>query len=95
MWTAVEVDEEAKTRLDELQTVIQQKTGRAVTQQQLLSQLIDDAYQSQEDVVDSLREETVPLTDGEKEAMQQGYFSSGVETDEDDIDDWLYDSSPE
>jgi hypothetical protein len=33
---------------------------------------------------------SVPLSEEEKEAMQAGRFSSGVETDEDDIDDVLY-----
>ena len=90
MGTAVKVDEEAKSRLEELQAEIRLETGRKVTQQELLSRLIDDAYQSREDIVESFREETVPLTDVEKEAMQQGRFASGVETHEDDIDDILY-----
>jgi len=90
MGTAVKVDEEAKSRLEELQAEIRLETGRSVTQQELLSRLIDDAYQSREDVVESFREETIPLTDEEKEAMQKGRFGSGVETDEDDIDDILY-----
>ena len=33
---------------------------------------------------------TVPLTESEKAAMQEGRFCSGVETDEDDIDELLY-----
>jgi hypothetical protein len=33
---------------------------------------------------------TVPLTEDEKERMRQGRFSSGVETDEGDIDEILY-----
>ena len=41
-------------------------------------------------MVESFRESTVPLTDEQKEAMRGGQFSSGVETDEDDIDDILY-----
>lgn len=90
MATAVRVDEDAKERLEELQAEIRLKAGRSVTQQELLTRLIDDAYESREDVIDSFRESTVPLTDAEKEQMQQGRFSSGDETDEDDIDDILY-----
>ncbi|QIO24093.1 hypothetical protein [Haloarcula sp. JP-L23] len=90
MATAVKVDEDAKSRLEELQAVIRLKAGKRVTQQELLSRLIDDAYESREEVVDSFRESTVPLTDDEKEAMQRGRFSSGTETDEEDIDDILY-----
>jgi len=52
--------------------------------------LIDDAYESRADVIDSYRGPTVPLSDSQKRAMQRGRFSSGVDTDEDDIDDILY-----
>ena len=90
MVTAVKVDEAAKDRLEELQAEIRLETGEKVTQQALLSRIIDDAYESREEVVDSFRASTVPLTDDEKEAMREGRFSSGVETDEDDIDDILY-----
>lgn len=90
MVTAVKVDEDAKSRLEELQAEIRLETGRNVTQQALLSRLIDDAYQSREELIDSFRADTVPLSEDEKQAMQEGQFSSGVETDESDIDDILY-----
>lgn len=90
MTTAVKIEEGAKSRLEELQAEIRLRTGRSVTQQALLSRLIDDAYESREDVIDSFRETKVPLTDAEKEAMQQHRISSGQETDEADIDDILY-----
>jgi hypothetical protein len=90
MATAVKVDEDAKSRLEELQAEIRLRTGEKVTQQELLTRLIDDAYESREDVIDSFRESTVPLSEAEKEAMRQGRISSGVETDEEDIDDVLY-----
>lgn len=90
MATAVKVDEDAKARLEELQAEIRLRTGESVTQQDLLTRLIDDAYESRADVIDSFRDSTVPLSDEEKEAMQRGRISSGVETDEEDIDDILY-----
>ncbi|MFC7018200.1 MULTISPECIES: hypothetical protein [Haloarcula] len=90
MATAVKVDEDAKDRLEELQAEIRLETGQKVTQQELLSRLIDDAYESREDVIDSFRRPTVPLNEEEKAAMQRGRFSSGVDTDEEDIDDILY-----
>jgi hypothetical protein len=52
--------------------------------------LIDDAYASRAELVDSFRESAVPLTEEEKAAMRGGRISSGVETDEDDIDEILY-----
>lgn len=90
MATAVKVDEDAKSRLEELQAEIRLRTGTNVTQQELLTRLIDDAYESRDEVIDSFRESTVPLTEEQKEAMRRGQFSSGVETDEEDIDDVLY-----
>lgn len=90
MTTAVKLDDGAKSRLEELQAEIRLKTGRNVTQQDLLGRLIDDAYESRDEIIDSFRESTVPLTEEEKKAIQRGRVSSGVETDEDDIDDILY-----
>ena len=90
MATAVKVDDDAKSRLEELQAEIRLRTGEKVTQQELLTRLIDDAYESREDVIDSFRNSTVPLSEAEKEAMREGRISSGVETDEEDVDDILY-----
>ena len=90
MATAVKVDENTKSRLEELQAEIRLRAGRSVTQKELLERLIDDAYESRAEVIDSFRESTVPLTDAEKAAMQEGRVSSGVKTDEEDIDDILY-----
>lgn len=90
MATAVKVDEAAKSRLEELQAEIRLRTGKNVTQQDLLTRLIDDAYESRAAVIDSFRESTVPLSEEEKAAMRRGRFDSGVETDESDIDDILY-----
>jgi hypothetical protein len=90
MVTAVKVEEDAKSCLDELRAEIRLRTGEKVTQQELLTRLIDDAYASREDVIDSFRESTVPLSADEKNAMRRGRTSSGVETDEEDIDDVLY-----
>ena len=90
MATAVKVDEDAKSRLEELQAEIRLRAGTRVTQQELLTRLIDDAYESRAEVIDSFRESTVPLSDAEKRQMREGRVGSGVETDEDDIDDVLY-----
>jgi len=90
MATAVKVDEDAKSRLEELQAEIRLRTGKTVTQQELLSRLIDEAYESRDDVIDSFRKSTVPLSEDKKELMRRNRFRSGVETDENDIDDVLY-----
>jgi len=82
--------EDAKSRLEELQAEIRLQTGRNVTQQELLTRLIDDAYESRDEVIDSFRDSRVPLAAEAKAAMRQNRFHSGVETDEQDIDDVLY-----
>ncbi|MFW6437000.1 MAG: hypothetical protein ACOCYZ_05150 [Halococcoides sp.] len=90
MATAVKLDDSAKDRLEELQAEIRLKTGDSVTQQELLSRIIDDAYSSRQDIVDSFRDSAVPLTDEQTEILEASRIRSGVETDEDDIDDILY-----
>jgi hypothetical protein len=52
--------------------------------------LIDDAYESRNEVIESFRSSTVPLTEAEKKRMRGGRISSGIETDEEDIDRILY-----
>lgn len=68
--TAVKVDDDAKTHLEELQTEIRLRTGQSVTQQELLSQLIDDAYNFRSEIIDSFRETTIPLSTAEKRRWQ-------------------------
>jgi len=90
MSKAVKVDEDAKSRLEELQAEIRLKTGESVTQQDLLSRLIDNAYESREEIIDSFRESTVPLSDKEVAAFFEPTFSSDVKTSEAEIDEILY-----
>jgi hypothetical protein len=90
MSTAVKMDEEAKSQLEELQAEIRLKTGRKVTQQEILSQLIQSAVDSRSEFIDSFRDGAVALSEAELEAFNEGTISSGVETTEADIDDVLY-----
>jgi len=90
MTTAVKMEDGAKSRLEELQAEIKLRTGRKVTQQELLTRIVEDAYESKSELIDSFRETTVPLPEEEREAFHSGIFSSGRETDEEDIDDILY-----
>jgi hypothetical protein len=90
MATAVKMDEETKSRLEELQAEIKLKTGTKVTQQELLARLVESAVESRAEFIDSFRDGTVTLSDGELAAFNEGQISSGVETTEDDIDDILY-----
>lgn len=91
MSTSVKVDEERKSRLEELQAEIKLETGKKVTQQELLGRLIDNAYRTRADLIDSFRDEEVSLTDEEVEEFLGFTFDSGTETSEEDIDQILYD----
>jgi hypothetical protein len=90
MATAVKMDEETKSRLEELQAEIKLKTGKKVTQQEVLSRLIDSAFESRTSFIDTFRDTPVALSAAEVAEFNDGMISSGVETDEDDIDDILY-----
>lgn len=72
MTTTITLDENTKSRLEELQAEIRLETGKKVTQQELLSRLIDNAYESRDDIVDSFREATVPLTMRKKRRSSVG-----------------------
>lgn len=90
MVTAVKVDDEAKSRLEELQAEIRLQTGERMSQQALLSKLIEDAHANRDELIDELRNDTVPLTEEEKERLRAGRFASGTVTTEEDIDEVLY-----
>lgn len=90
MATAVKMDEETKSRLEELQAEIKLKTGKKVTQQEILSRLIDTAVESKSGFIDLFRDSKISLTDEELERFHEGRIASGEETAEEDIDRILY-----
>jgi len=90
MATSVKMDDDTKSRLERLQAEIRLETGSRVTQQELLARLVENAIESKAELVDSFREQRVPLADSERETFHEGMVSSGVTTTEADIDDVLY-----
>jgi len=90
MATSVKMDEETKSRLEELQAEIKLETGRKVTQQELLRRLVDDAYTSTSELIESFRETDVSLSDAEIEEFLSGTTAGGDPVDEEDIDHVLY-----
>ncbi|AKH98016.1 hypothetical protein [Halanaeroarchaeum sulfurireducens] len=90
MATAVKMDEETKSRLEELQAAIKLKTGTKVTQQEILARLVDTAFESRSEFIDSFRDAKTALDDDEIERFNAGMIASGIETDEADIDEILY-----
>lgn len=87
--TAVKIDEDAKDRAEELQAEIHLRTGETVTQQALLTRLIDDAYESRGSGHRLPPDRDRAALRG-KTAMRRGRVRPGVETDEDDTDEILY-----
>ena len=90
MPTAVKMDRETKSKLEELQAEIKLKTGKKVTQQEVLSRLVESVSESRSEFIDSFRETNVSLSNDEIKQFNEGMIASGVETDEEDIDETLY-----
>jgi len=92
MATSVKVDDDTKSRLEELQAEVKLETGRKVTQQAILERLVDHAFESREEFVESFRDSApeFPLSAERRERWLSGTTASGVETDEEDVDEVLY-----
>lgn len=90
MPTSVKMDDDTKSRLERLQAEIRLKTGTRVTQQAILALLVQRAIESKGELVDSFREERVPVPEPDRETFHEGMVSSGVKASEEDIDDVLY-----
>lgn len=90
MATAVKLDQESEARLEKLQAEVKLKTGTQVTQQEVLSRLIESAIESRLEFIDSFRDSSVTLSEEETQQFNEGMISSDVTTDEEDLDDILY-----
>lgn len=90
MSTSVKMDEETKSRLEELQAKVKVETGEKVTQQELLHAIVEHALSTEQEVMDEFRETTVPASDEEIEGFHSSISSSGKETTEEDVDEVLY-----
>ena len=90
MATSVKMDDDTKSRIERLQAEIRLETGTRVTQQEILARLVERAIESKADLIDSFRDQRVPLADSDRETFHDEMVSSGVTTTEDDIDDVLY-----
>jgi len=90
MATSVKMDEDTKSDLEELQAEIRSETGKRITQQELLGRIVDHAVRSKSEFIESFRDEMEPVAADERAAFHDDMISSGVETNESDIDDELY-----
>jgi len=89
MVMSVKMDDHTKSRLERLQAEVRLATGRRVTQQEILSRLVERAFDSKADLVESFREQRVPVDEDARERFHEGTVS-GEPTAEDEIDDILY-----
>jgi hypothetical protein len=87
----VRLDETTASRLAALQAEVEREVGREVSQAELLARLVERAAASPSSVVDSSRDTPTELSDAELAAFNSGMVASGIEVDEDDVDDVLYD----
>jgi len=90
MSTSVKIDREDKERLERLQALITLRMGKRVTQQEILSRLIKEAYDRSEDFIEGLFEEHPKLSDEEFERVLSLIEDWGVETSWEEIDKVLY-----
>lgn len=90
MATSVKMDDDTKSDLEELQAEIRLETGQRVTQQEILSRIVERAVESKDDLIDSFRDEAPELGPAEREAFHEGTVASGKRTTEEDIDAELY-----
>lgn len=97
MATSVKMHERTKSRLEELQALVKLRTGRKVSQQELLDRLVDRAYESREELVESFETDDgwEGLPEEEIEQWLSGTSASGSPLDEEDIDEILYGSPDE
>ena len=84
------MDDDTKAHLERLQAEIRLQTGQRVTQQEILARLVERAIESKAELIDSFREQQVPIPNPERESFHEGMVSSGVTTTEEEIDDILY-----
>lgn len=91
MSTSVKISERAKSRLEELQAEIRLETGTKVTQQELLDRLVEESYESKNELIDSYRDDFEGLSPEEIDRWMSGTVASENPVDEDGIDEVLYD----
>lgn len=99
------IDDRTQHRLEELQADILLETGTRVTQGEILSVLIEEAYTSRGEFLTLFRSTSLPLTESERNAFHanpasgdgtddkpalEEHDSEGAEQDDKDPDEVLY-----
>jgi len=95
MSTSVKIEEEDKERLEKLQALVTLKAGQKLTQQEILSTLIREAYEKSDELVEKILKANVPMTDQEYERILSLVEDWGAETSWEEVDQTLYGTKAE
>jgi len=95
MSTSVKIEEEDKERLEKLQALVTLKAGQKLTQQEILSTLIREAYEKSDELVEKILKASVPMTDQEYERILSLVEDWGAETSWEEVDRTLYGTKAE
>jgi len=88
--TSVKISGDAKRLLDSLQAKLILGTGRRVSQQELLDEVVKFPKEREEEIVRRLAGVMLPLSRREIEALMRVPTDWGLETREEEIDQVLY-----
>jgi len=90
MSTSIKISQRDKEKLDKLQALITLESGEKVSQQDLMSALLEMAFTRKEEITKRLSEVRIPLTDEEYQRILEYITDWGIETKSEDIDKYLY-----
>ena len=90
MSTSVKIGEKDKEKLERLQALVTLKVGRKMTQQEILSSLIGEAYAKSGEFVEKMSNVDTKMSDEEYEKISSLIEDWGVETSWEEVDQILY-----
>lgn len=90
MSTSVKLNQADKAKLDKLQAVVTLKSGGKITQQEILSTLIEQAIRSADQFAERIAVQDAPIPDEQYDKVLSLVEDWGVETGWKDVDRILY-----
>jgi len=90
MSTSVKLNQADKAKLDKLQALVTLKSGGKITQQEILSTLIEEAMRSGDQFAERIAVQDAPIPDEQYERVLSLVEDWGVETSWKDVDRILY-----
>ncbi|MGQ9468705.1 MAG: hypothetical protein ACUVTD_02600 [Nitrososphaerales archaeon] len=86
----MKISEEGKRILDSLQAKLVLATGKKISQQELLNMIMKFSAGREEELIKMLAGVKLPLSQKDIEALMNIPIDWGVETKEEEIDEYLY-----